>query len=409
MKRILLFFLPLFSLASTLGFSQETKALFIGNSYTYVNDLPGMFDSISTNLGKSVTVGSKVNGGYTFQNHYNDPQTFSAIHQNEWNLVVLQAQSQEPSFPYTQVNTNTLPYSNLLADSIYASSPCTNLMYYMTWGRENGDPQWDSINTFAKMNERLYNAYMRFADSAEAMVSPVAVAWKNVRDNHPTIQLYVGDGSHPSLEGTYLIACTFYASVFQQSPVGSTYLGGIDPSTAAILQNAAAVSVLNDLDLYHLHAIENRTIADFDWNLDQNGLVTATSTSTHDEELNWFVDGATYTTESISHQLTAPGTYVISLVASSECNSDTTTVVVNYNNAGLTTNELPKISIYPNPSNGEIQLNGVQISLVSIYDFNGRFLFSREIINQKVNLNELKTGIYLIEVDNQLLRLEIHH
>ena len=40
-------------------------------------------------------------------------------------------------------------------------------MFFMTWGRENGDPQWDSISTFNKMNLRLRNAYLRFADSSE--------------------------------------------------------------------------------------------------------------------------------------------------------------------------------------------------------------------------------------------------
>ena|SRR6218665_1669543 len=406
MKQFLLFSILLFS-GINQSFSQETKVLFIGNSYTYVNDLPTMFDNLSTNLGKQVTVGSKVNGGYTFQNQYNDPQTFDAIHQDEWNLVVLQAQSQEPSFPYNQVNANTLPFSNLLADSIYASSSCVNVMYYMTWGRENGDPQWDSINTFAKMNERLYNAYMRFSDSTEAMVSPVAVAWKYIRDNHPEIQLYSGDGSHPSLAGTYLVACTFYASVFQQSPVGATYLGGIDATTAGILQNAAAASVLNDLDLYHLHSVENRTVADFNWNLDENGLLTAISTSVHDEELDWSVDGTHYTTEDFTHHLTAPGTYVLSLIASSECNSDTTHVVVNYNNASLESNEFQRIKLYPNPSNGNTQLEGIQNSTAIVYDINGRFLLTQEIINEKLDLTELKTGIYFINVNSQFLRLQI--
>jgi len=389
------------------SFAQDSKVLFIGNSYTYVNDLPGMFDALSTNLGKTVTVGSKTNGGFTFQNQYNDPQTFTAMHQQEWNLVVLQAQSQEPSFPYAQVNTNTLPYSNLLADSAYAISPCTNVMYYMTWGRETGDPQWDSINTFAKMNERLYNAYMRFADSAEAMVSPVAVAWKYIRDNHPTIQLYSGDGSHPSLEGTYLIACTFYASVFQETPVGATYFGGVDPATAAILQNAAGVSVLDDLDLYHLHSIEQRTVASFDWNLDQNGLLTATSTSTHDEELDWTIEGTHYTTDDISHQLSAPGTYTLRLIALSECNRDTVIVVVNYNNAGINESENSKIKLYPNPSNGEFHVAGAQDQQVRVVDVNGRFILIGNLVNETIDLTELKTGMYFLEVDNKYLRLEI--
>ncbi len=407
MKRILLLSTLLLSLSKNAAYSQETKVLFIGNSYTYVNDLPGMFDSISTYLGKNVTVGSKVNGGYTFQNQYNDPQTFAAIHQNDWNLVVLQAQSQEPSFPVSQVDANTLPFSNLLADSVYASSACANVMYYMTWGRENGDPQWDSINTFAKMNERLYNAYMRFADSKEAMVSPVAVAWKYVRDNNPGIQLYAGDGSHPSLEGTYLTACTFYASVFQQSPVGVAFLGGIDPATAAILQNAAAVSVLDELELYRLHSVENITVSDFDWNVDVNGILTANSTSIRAEELDWYVDGAHYTTEDISHQLTTPGFYTITLIASSECNSDTTVAYVNYNNASVTENEASTVTIYPNPSNGEIHFTGNQNQEITVYDLNGRYLFTEQLINSSVDLTELKSGLYFIELDSNFFHIQI--
>ena len=405
MKQIIT--LSFFLLSISFSFAQESKVLFIGNSYTYVNDLPAMFDALSTSLGKTVTVGSKTNGGFTFQNHYNDQQTFTAMHQQEWNLVVLQAQSQEPSFPYDQVNTNTLPYSNLLADSAYAISPCTNVMYYMTWGRENGDPQWDSINTFAKMNERLYNAYMRFADSAEAMVSPVAVAWKYVRDNYPAIQLYNGDGSHPSLEGTYLIACTFYASVFQETPVGASYYGGINPATAAILQNAAAVSVLNDLDLYHLHSIETRTVAGLEWNLDANGLLTATSTSVHDEELDWTIDGTHYTTEDMSHQLPAPGTYTLRLIALSECNRDTAVAVVNYNNAGINGNEISTIRLYPNPSSGEIHVTGVQDQQILVFDINGRFLTAANLVKGTIDLVELKTGMYFLGIDNEFLRIQI--
>lgn len=396
-----------FLLFTTQALSQETKVLFIGNSYTYVNDLPGMFDSISTHLNKPVITGSKTNGGYTFQNHYNDAQTFNAIHQNDWNLIVLQAQSQEPSFPYSQVTTNTLPYSNLLADSAFASGECTNVMYYMTWGRENGDPQWDSINTFDKMNQRLYDAYMRFADEADAMVSPVAVAWKYIRDNHPTIQLYSGDGSHPSLAGTYLIACTFYAAVFQESPVGVDYLAGLDATTANLLQNAAAVSVLDDLDLYHLHSIEQRTVADFDWNLDQNGVLTATSTSLHDEELDWTIEGTHYYTEDISHQLSTPGTYTLRLIALSECNRDTVIVVVNYNNAGINGNEISAINLYPNPSNGALQFEGVHDATLVIHDFNGRFLFTRNITNGKADLTELEDGIYIVKIENQFIRIQI--
>ena len=186
--------------------------------------MPGLFQDLSTSLGKVTYVDSKVNGGATMQFHAEDPVSYQKMNSSNWDYVVLQAQSQEPSFPYFQVNTQTLPYAVQLADSVHSIYDCSQAMFFMTWGRENGDPQWDSINTFDKMNERLRNAYLRFADSSESSVSPVGVAWKYVRDNHPSISLYTGDGSHPKPAGSYLAACTFYTSIFHESPEGSTFL-----------------------------------------------------------------------------------------------------------------------------------------------------------------------------------------
>jgi hypothetical protein len=201
-------------MSSGFGFSQDSvSVLFIGNSYTYVNDLPSVFSQLTTSLGDEATVDAKTNGGFTFQNQLSDPVTMTKIHAKPWDYVVLQGQSQEPSFPFDQVNAQTLPPAVSLADSVYANGFCSQALYFMTWGRQVGDPQWDSINTFYKMNNRLRNAYVRIADSAHASVAPVGVAWKYIIDNHPTINLYAADGSHPSLEGTYLAACTFYASV----------------------------------------------------------------------------------------------------------------------------------------------------------------------------------------------------
>lgn len=400
-------FVLLFPFVLCFSANSQSSVLFIGNSYTYANDLPLMFQSLSGSLNKTITAGSKTNGGFTFQNQWNDPATFNAIHQQEWDLVIVQGQSQEPSFPVTQVNSATLPFAEAIADSVYASSNCTNLMYYMTWGRENGDPQWDSINTFDKMNERLVNAYMRFADSTDAMVSPVAVAWKYVRDHNPAIQLYSGDGSHPSVAGTYLIACTFFAAVFQETPVGANYLAGLDQATAAILQNAAATTVLNDLDLYGLHSIDYRTVAGINWNLDGNGLLALNSTSIHDEDLHWSVDGMIYTTENFTHQLTTPGTYLITLIASSECNSDTAYAVVNYNTAGFEEQNLQTVLIYPNPSTGEIHISGNQDNLLKVYDLNGRFVKEKEFMGAKADLTELTNGFYLLEVDGKFFRLNI--
>lgn len=306
------------------GFCQDSiSVLFIGNSYVYSNDLPGKLSQLALSLGKKVTVDSKVNGGYKFENHVNDPMTFTKLHAKSWDVVVLQGQSQEPSFPDSQVNTQTIPFAKRLADSVYANNVCGNVMYFMTWGRKNGDAQWSGINTFEKMNSRLYNAYMRMADSSNhAMVSPVGAVWAYVRANHPSIELYVPDESHPSVAGTYLAACTFYTSLFQRSAIGATYYGGLDAATAGILQNAAS-HVLDSLDKFQLHAVNKPTQASFLHA--QNGFsVEVTDASIRAESIEWqFGDGNTSTLTNLTHTYNTAGQYDLKLIASSQCNIDT--------------------------------------------------------------------------------------
>jgi hypothetical protein len=102
--------------------------------------------------------------------HANNAINYQKMQAQAWDYIILQGQSQEPSFPVQQVNTQTLPYALQLADSAKSIQPCSQVNFFMTWGRQNGDPQWDSINTFDKMNARLRAAYLRIADSAAAAV-----------------------------------------------------------------------------------------------------------------------------------------------------------------------------------------------------------------------------------------------
>lgn len=55
----------------------------------------------------------------------------------------------------------------------------------------------------------------------------------------PDLELYQPDKRHPSLIGTYLAACTTYATIHRKSPVGNKYLAGIDLNTAQFLQTVA--------------------------------------------------------------------------------------------------------------------------------------------------------------------------
>jgi len=112
MKRLCL--LLLFVACYINSYAQAKKkinVLFLGNSYTFYNNLPQLIKDIANANGDTLLFDSNCPGGYTFANHFSDATTISKIKAQAWNFVVLQAQSQEPSFSPAQVAAQTLPYA----------------------------------------------------------------------------------------------------------------------------------------------------------------------------------------------------------------------------------------------------------------------------------------------------------
>jgi hypothetical protein len=336
---------------SHLLLAQDTlRALFIGNSYMGVNNLPQMVQDLSNSLGDVLIYDSNTPGGQTFQMQAANPVNYQKMAAQEWDYIILQGQSQEPSFPFDQVNSQTLPYAVQLADSAKAIQPCSQVNYFMTWGRQNGDPQWDSINTFDKMNTRLRDAYLRIADSANAAVSPVGVAWKYVRDNYPVINLYQQDGSHPSLTGSYLAACVFYSSLYHKPSTGSTYNPGIDLADALLMQQIASSIVLDSLSTWKLIHSDSTLQANASYSsIPGASLLSFSATANQDADFTWYFPDMTIETGPIIGFEYNLSTYQVMLIAEGLCDTDTVLIEVNHSGAGLS-----------NPSQVEWKLTGPQ-------------------------------------------------
>lgn len=388
-----------------LSYAQDSvSVLFIGNSYTGVNALPSLVNDITVSLGDILTFDSHTPGGQTLEMHANNATVYDKIDDNPWDFVVLQAQSQEPSFPDAQVDANTLPYAIQLADSIYANNFCSEALFYMTWGRENGDPQWGPISTFEGMNGRLRSAYMRFADSVDGAVSPVGSAWRYIRETYPSINLYTGDGSHPSYEGSYLAACTFYASMFRKSPIGASFIGGLDPITAERLQTAASMTVLDSLEQWNLRPISEHTQAMFSYAISMGGTtVEFNNLSTKATNYIWdFGDGTgTSTAENPTYNYATVGAYTVTLIAESPCDTDTMTIELNV--VGL--NEIDQLFNLASFGNGRYELSSTsKLVGLTVLDASGRVaepIVDANYDTAKIDLSGLKSGVYFVSVTTE--------
>lgn len=250
--RPLLFALLLFALPAH---AQQTDVLFIGNSYIYSNDLPAMLRQVALSLGDTVNTSMVAPGGQTLMGHADAPATLAAIASQAWDYVVLQEQSQLGALPTSEGFTDVAAAS--LAYTMQGSSECAYPVFYMTWGRKFGDAPnctwYPPVCTYAGMQQELRNNYTQLALDNEGYVSPVGVAWQQVRAQHPGIELYQPDESHPSVAGTYLAACVFYCTLFRQSCVGASFTSTVPPANAAVLQAIASSTVLDGLDTWNLN------------------------------------------------------------------------------------------------------------------------------------------------------------
>jgi hypothetical protein len=219
-----------------------------------------MLYNLALSNGDTIIYDSSAPGGYTFAQHTTNATTLSKINAQDWDYVILQEQSQIPSFDPSQVQTETYPYAAQLNDLILANDSCTQTVFFMTWGRKYGDASncaiYPPLCTFEGMQGRLRQSYVEMADDNEALVSPVGEAFKYSRMADSTINLYSIDNSHPSVAGTYLAACTFYATLFETSPVGLNYTAGLDATQAGFLQQIAYQTVFDSLSVWNINEFE---------------------------------------------------------------------------------------------------------------------------------------------------------
>ncbi len=245
MKKTLLILILLYSTVIVEG--QNKNVLFIGNSYTSVNNLPQMVADLASSTGDTMLFDSSTPGGATFYAHSLYTVTLNKIMAGNWDYVVLQGQSLQllGYFPNVAV---TFPEVGVLDSLINTYSPCGETMFYRTWGRKNGIGSF----SYETMDSLIHVNYMALADTFNAVVSPVGEVWKYIRQNYPLIELYDPDESHPSVAGSYAAACCFYSAIFRKDPTLCTFNSTLLSNDALIIKAAAKTIVFDSLMKWHV-------------------------------------------------------------------------------------------------------------------------------------------------------------
>jgi hypothetical protein len=202
--------------------------LFIGNSYSYYNNslhghVRSLVHAADPGARNGTTFRSMTVSGSFLRDH--GPGLAAMLKSRRWDVVVLQGQSTEPV-----AARRAGPFRETVRDyerQIREAGARTAL--YMTWAWR-GKPD---------MTRPLADAYVAAGNDSGSLVVPVGLAFERALKLRPDLVLHHSDDQHPSLEGTYLSACVFYAALYGRSPAGSGYTAGLPADTAAFLQRAA--------------------------------------------------------------------------------------------------------------------------------------------------------------------------
>lgn len=200
------------------------QVLFIGNSFTARNNLPGLIGQLAAARGLTVQHRLISAGGASLRNHWNAGHALKAIQGGDYDYVVLQEQSTLPVKNVRRMHENVRLFSEPI------KSAAARMVLYMTWARKNA-PQTQRAIT---------EGYLSIGQELQATVVPVGAVWESFLQEHDHPALHDRDESHPSVAGSYLAACVFLAVLFGEDPVGiQSEVAGLNQEEISLLQRKA--------------------------------------------------------------------------------------------------------------------------------------------------------------------------
>ncbi|MCR4906246.1 MAG: hypothetical protein K6A33_09210 [Clostridiales bacterium] len=178
----------------------ETKPslslLFIGNSHTYVNDMPLTVRRLAEDDGYDCRVTMIAHGGWFLAQHAGEPDVRFDILYGGYDYVILQEHA-HPFGPVEKYRDAALALNRLIREA--GSIP----VFYETWSMK-AEPEMQAV---------MNRANREIAREIGAVLAPVGKEWQPYRDAHPDTDMYAGDGAHASAAGSAFAAAVIWRTI----------------------------------------------------------------------------------------------------------------------------------------------------------------------------------------------------
>lgn len=217
------------------------RILFVGNSLTFTNDLPQMVEQLCRKSGINARVEQVTKGAHTLNrfafaasgrpiDKQMRQQLMSQLKKKKWDYVVLQGQRHEAVTDVSDMRKAVAALEPLIKKA------GAQMVLYETWAPEKGHFDYNGSSKIAanpnEYQSKIASTYYSLAEKHKCALSPAGIAFARAQVIYPDIELFNSDKLHPSAAGTYLSACTMYATLFGKSPEGISYYPPISGKNA---------------------------------------------------------------------------------------------------------------------------------------------------------------------------------
>ena len=190
----------------------KLSVLFVGNSYSF--GVPKAFGDLAASKGKNVRIGHSTYSGWSLLQHSHNPGTLKKLNEGNWDVVVIQDYSLNPSHGARVRRLNMDPGVQFFASKSRELGAVPLL--YQTWGRRDGDPTVAG-DDFYRMNDRVRKGYLTASQrSGGTIIVPAGDAWEREFRAGRGADLFIQDGSHPSAFGNKITVKQFYKTIFRE-------------------------------------------------------------------------------------------------------------------------------------------------------------------------------------------------
>ena len=255
--------------------SDQVDVLFIGNSLTYFNDMPGMLQKMMTEKNLEINIEQITYPGFSLYAHLENiveessenhvrtrkktdqevTETEKKIKEKDWDIIIMQTGGVSILIPEIRKKKvdpaikEIMSLSNPESKFILFNTWTTKVVYpkeycysaadvdkYSNPGEKICSPEFKNSKEYF---DALQSGYKELSENNEISLTRHAEIFQEITNKNPEVEL-LEDTMHPSKKGAFLSACIFYKLISGKEPNRLKYTADIDNKTAELIKMTAS-------------------------------------------------------------------------------------------------------------------------------------------------------------------------